>query len=172
MSQEPFLLHESIRDNLLWACPDATEPEMREALRLASADFVDTLEEGLDTLVKDRGGRLSGGERQRIVLAAALLRKPALLVLDEATNQLDADNENRIIETLRHMSAYTTIVIITHSDALLRLANHVLVMDSGRVDFCGSWQGFINDHGKTGGNAKHQARSATDKGNSPDRQSW
>ena len=129
VAQEPFLLHESLRSNLSWARPDATETEMREALRLAAADFTDALDQGLDTVAGDRGERLSGGERQRVVLAAALLRKPSLLVLDEPTGQLDAGNEVRVVDTLRRLRGRTTIVIISHSEALLREADRVLTLN-------------------------------------------
>ena len=139
VAQEPFLLHESVRSNLSWARPGATETEMRAALRLAAADFVDALDRGLDTVVEDRGARLSGGERQRVALAAALLREPALLVLDEPTGHLDSDNEGRVIETLRRLRGRATIVVITHSEALLREADRVLVLDSGRMVSCGPW---------------------------------
>lgn len=139
VAQEPFLLHESVRSNLLWARPGATEAEMREALRLAAADFVDTLDAGLDTVVGDRGGRLSGGERQRVALAAALLREPALLVLDEPTGQLDSGNEDRIIETLRRLRGRATVFVVAHGAALLREADRVLVLDSGRVRAQGAW---------------------------------
>ena len=115
---------------------------MREALRLAAADFTGALDEGLETVVGDRGGRLSGGERQRVALAAALLRKPALLVLDEPTNQLDSGNELRVVETLRRLRGRTTIVIITHSDALLREADGVLTLDSGRIEAANSSRGL------------------------------
>ena len=133
VTQDPFLLHDSVRSYLSWARPGATEAEMREALRLAAADFVDTLEEGLDTVVGDRGGRLSGGERQRVALACALLREPALLVLDEPTGQLDPDNEDRVIETLRRLRGRATVVVVTHSETLLQEADRVLALDSGRA---------------------------------------
>ncbi len=133
IAQDPFLLHESVRTNLSWARPGATETEMREALRLAAADFVDNLEDGLDTVVGDRGGRLSGGERQRVALACALLRKPALLVLDEPTGQLDSGNEDRVVESLRRLRGRATVVVVTHSEALLREADRVLTLDSGRA---------------------------------------
>ncbi len=131
--QEPFLLHESVRSNLAWARPGATEAQMRKALELAAADFVDDLEQGLDTVVGDRGGRLSGGERQRVALAAALLRQPALLVLDEPTGQLDRDNEARVIESLRRLRGRATVVVITHGEALLREADQVLTLDACRL---------------------------------------
>ncbi len=133
VAQDPFLLHDSVRGNLAWACPGATEAEMREALQLAAADFVDGLEQGLDTVVGDRGGRLSGGERQRVALAAALLRKPSLLVLDEPTGQLDSTNEKRVIESLCRLRGHTTIVVITHGEAMLGEADRVLTLESGRV---------------------------------------
>lgn len=140
VGQEPYLFHESVRSNLAWARPDATEAEMREALRLAAAaEFVDALDQGLDTVVGDRGSRLSGGERQRVALAAALLREPALLVLDEPTGQLDSGNEERVIETLRRLRGRATIVVIAHGSALLREADRILVLDNGRVRAAGDW---------------------------------
>ena len=131
--QDPHLFHQTIRANLLRARPDATEAELRDALRLAAADFVADLPDGLDTVAGDRGARLSGGERQRIVLARALLRRPALLVLDEATGQLDADVEGQVAAGLRSLRDTTTIVAVTHRPALLAAADHVVVLEAGRV---------------------------------------
>ena len=130
VAQDPFLLNESVRSNLIWARRDASEAEMGEALRLAAADFVDSLEQGLDTVVGDRGSRLSGGERQRVALAAALLRKPALLVLDEPTGQLDTDNEERVAETLCRLQGRATVVVVTHSESLLGKADRVLMLNT------------------------------------------
>jgi anion-transporting ArsA/GET3 family ATPase len=99
-----LLFHATIRENLLWARPEATDEEISEALRLAVADgFVANLPRGLETLVGDRGILLSGGERQRLSLARALLRRPRLLVLDEATSSLDSENEMRIRVTAKPM---------------------------------------------------------------------
>ena len=130
VAQDPFLLNESIRSNLAWSRRDASQAQMREALRLAAADFVDSLEQGLDTVVGDRGSRLSGGERQRVALAAALLREPALLVLDEPTGQLDSGNEERVAEALRRLRGRATVVVVTHSEVLLREADRVLTLDA------------------------------------------
>ena len=139
--QEPYLFHDTIRANLRWAEPRATEAEMWQALRLAAADgFVAALPDGLDTVTGDRGGRLSGGERQRIALARALMRRPALLVLDEATGQLDAENERRILEALESLRGRTTVVAIAHRPALLEAADGIVRLESGRVAATGSWR--------------------------------
>ena len=139
--QDPYLFHDTIRANLRWAQPGATEAEMWQALRLAAADgFVAALPDGLDTVTGDRGGRLSGGERQRIALARALMRRPALLVLDEATGQLDAENERRILDALESLRGRTTVVAIAHSPALLEAADGIVRLESGRVAATGAWR--------------------------------
>ena len=132
--QEPYLLHDTIRANLAWACPRATESEMWQALGLAAArEFVARLPQGLDTVVGDRGDRLSGGERQRITLARALLREPALLVLDEATSQFDAGNERHVRAALEGLRDRMTLVVIAHRGGLLAAADRIVVLDGGRV---------------------------------------
>ena len=140
VAQEPFLLHDSVRANLAWLCAGASEADMWRSLELAGASaFVAALPDGLDTGVGDRGGRLSGGERQRVALAAALLREPALLVLDEPASHLDPENEARVVETLRSLRGRVMIVAIVHGGALLREADRILVLREGRVEALGSW---------------------------------
>ncbi len=138
--QDVFLFHESIRDNLLWAKPDATEAELQQALACAAADFVATLPQGLDTQVGDGGIRLSGGERQRLALARALLQQPSLLILDEATSALDRDNEQRIRQSLERLHGDLTVVVIGHRLPTLEHADQVLQFDQGRIVAQGSWQ--------------------------------
>ena len=139
--QDPYLFHDTIRGNLRWAHPEATEAEMWQALRLAAADgFVAALPEGLDTVAGDRGGRLSGGERQRIALARALMKRPALLVIDEATAQLDAENERWILAALQSLRGRTTVVAIAHGPALLEAADGIVLLKSGRVAATGIWR--------------------------------
>jgi ATP-binding cassette subfamily C protein len=132
VAQDTFLFHDTVRANLLWACPDASDEEIREALRSAAAeDFVSRLPEGMETVLGDHGARLSGGERQRLALARALLRKPYLLILDEATSSLDPENEKRILSSIDKLHGHTTILIITHRLPAVRGADIIYVLDQG-----------------------------------------
>jgi ATP-binding cassette subfamily C protein len=144
--QDTFLLHDTVRANLRWAAPGASEPELHEALRLAAADgFVAALPQGLDTRIGDRGVLLSGGERQRLALARALLRRPALLVLDEATSALDAENERRIQQALAALHGQLTMLVITHRLAAIRGADRIHVLDAGRIVQSGTWDDLLAD---------------------------
>ena len=133
VQQEPVLFTGTIRDNLLWAAPDADETDLRDALDRASAGFVTALPHGIDTRVGEAGHHLSGGERQRIVLARALLRDPAMLILDEAASALDAANEAAIADAIGRLRGRLTIVIIGHRGPLAGLADRVIAIDHGRI---------------------------------------
>ncbi|QOR65464.1 ABC transporter ATP-binding protein [Cytobacillus suaedae] len=142
--QDPFLFNGSLRDNLLLVKKDATENELWEAIRFASAaEFARNLPKGLDTQIGDRGIKLSGGERQRIVLARAILRKPSILILDEATSSLDSDNESKIQEAIEQLHGKMTIVVIAHRLSTIRNADQVIVLEKGRVIQQGSYQNLI-----------------------------
>lgn len=145
VSQDTFLFHDTIRANLLWANPRASDEAMWEALdRAAASEFVRALPEGLDTVVGDRGVLLSGGERQRLSLARALLRMPEVLILDEATSSLDSENERRIQTAIDRLHEQVTIVIITHRLSTIRNADVIYVLESGRVVESGTWQALTN----------------------------
>ncbi len=133
VQQEPVLFHASVRDNLLWGAPSATEQALIEALRAASAGFVLDLPQGMDTVVGDRGARLSGGERQRIALARGLLRAPQLLVLDEVTSALDPTNEAAVAQAIAGLRGQLTIVIIGHRGALAAVADRRIALEGGRL---------------------------------------
>lgn len=144
--QDPFLLNASIKENLLWACPNATEEEMWDALQLASVDsFVCSLSDKLMTVVGDRGVRLSGGERQRIVLARALLRKPSILILDEATSSLDSENEGRIQLAMENLQGKMTIVVIAHRISTIKNADQILVLEHGRIVERGNYRSLMKN---------------------------
>ncbi|MEH7074908.1 ABC transporter ATP-binding protein [Neobacillus drentensis] len=132
--QDPFLFNESIRENLLIVEPNANEEQIWEALEFSSAaEFVKKLPNGLDTLIGDRGIRLSGGERQRLVLARAILRNPSILVLDEATSSLDAENEAKIQKALERLKGRMTIIVIAHRLSTIRNADQVIVLEQGEI---------------------------------------
>jgi ATP-binding cassette subfamily C protein len=143
--QEVFLFHDSIRNNLLWGAPDASEADLRLALERAAADFVFRLPQGLDTVVGDGGIRLSGGERQRLALARALLKRPSLLILDEATSALDLENEARVREAIEKLHGDLTVVVIGHRLPTLEHADQVIVLDAGRVAAQGDWAEIMAD---------------------------
>jgi ATP-binding cassette, subfamily C, bacterial len=144
VAQETFLFHDSVRANLLWARPGASDDELWHALRMAAADtFVRPLPDGIDTIVGDRAVLLSGGERQRLALARALVRRPRLLILDEATNALDSENEARIHRAVDALRGLLTIVIITHRMATIRDADTIHVLDRGRLVESGAWSALI-----------------------------
>lgn len=134
VAQDAFLFHESLRENLLWARPDADEASLWAALETVDiAARVRALPQGLDTQVGERGARLSGGERQRIALARALLRRPRLLVLDEATGAIDVAGERVLLQRLRAQADRPTIVMIAHRAESLEYCQRVLQFAGGRV---------------------------------------
>ena len=145
VAQDTFLFNDTVRFNLDWAAPGATEREMTAALSSAAAQFVSMLPSGLDTVIGERGIRLSGGEKQRLSLARALLRKPRLLLLDEATSSLDSENEDRIFRAIQRLHGEMTIVIITHRLSTIRSADVIHVLDRGQLVGSGSWDELMSN---------------------------
>jgi ATP-binding cassette subfamily B protein len=134
VTQDAHLFHDTIRANLLYARPEATDDELREALRRAQVlDLVDALPDGLDTLVGDRGYRLSGGEKQRVAIARLLLKAPDVVVLDEATAHLDSESEVQVQRALETALAGRTSIVIAHRLSTVRDADSILVIDKGRI---------------------------------------
>ena len=140
VAPDTFLFHDTIRANLKWARPEASEQEMLAALRQAAAfDFVAGLSDGLDTIVGDRGMMLSQGERQRLALARAFLRRPSMLILDEATNSLDSENEGRVLDAIESRRGELTVVLIAHRLSTIRWADLIYVVEGGKVVESGNW---------------------------------
>lgn len=148
--QDAFMFHDTVRANLLVTRPDASDEEVWQALHLASAaKFVAGLPGGLETVLGDRGIRVSGGERQRLALARALLRRPSLLVLDEATSSLDIENEKRIQQAIEKLHGQMTILVIAHRLSTVRNADTIYVLEHGQLVESGDWNTLIEkEHGR------------------------
>ncbi|WP_461021406.1 ABC transporter ATP-binding protein [Thalassiella azotivora] len=134
VTQEAHLFHDTVRANLLYARPDATQDDLEEAMRAARIwDLVSTLPQGLDTVVGDRGHRLSGGEKQRLALARLFLKAPGVVVLDEATAHLDSESEAAVQRALETALQGRTSIVIAHRLSTVREADSIVVVDGGRV---------------------------------------
>jgi ATP-binding cassette subfamily B protein len=134
VTQDAHLFHDTIRANLLFARPEASDQELVEALRAARIlPLVQSLPDGLETVVGDRGYRLSGGEKQRIAIARLLLKAPDIVVLDEATAHLDSESEIAVQQALRVALAGRTSIVIAHRLSTIRQADQILVVSDGRI---------------------------------------
>ncbi|EME58590.1 ABC transporter ATP-binding protein [Amycolatopsis decaplanina] len=144
VEQQAPVLHGTLRDNITYAVPEATEDEVRWVVNEACLkELVARLPAGLDTEVGDHGTLLSGGERQRIAIARALLARPALLLLDEPTSQLDMLNERALTETMREVSTHRALLVIAHRMSTVRAADQIIVLDEGRVEAVGSHEDLL-----------------------------
>ena len=134
VSQETYLFHASVRENLRFARSEATDEEIEEAARAAQVhDTIAALPEGYDTVVGERGFRFSGGERQRIAIARTILRNPPVLVLDEATSALDVQTERAVGDALERLAEGRTTIVIAHRLSTVRDADQIAVLDGGAV---------------------------------------
>jgi ATP-binding cassette, subfamily C, bacterial len=155
--QETTLFHTSIRDNLTIVNTAASEGDIKTAARSAHAlDFIDRLEHGFDTVIGDQGVKLSGGQRQRLGIARALLRNPALLILDEAMSALDAESEAELLRTLEDLRARVGILLVAHRLAAARIADTICVVEAGRIVETGSWNDLMARRGRLYGLATAQ----------------
>jgi ATP-binding cassette, subfamily B, bacterial len=144
VAQDPFLFSDTVRENIAFGRPDASQEQIEEAARLAQAhDFVVALPEGYDTVIGERGITLSGGQRQRIAIARALLLDPRILILDDATASVDATTEAKIRLGLRQAMKNRTTIIIAHRLSTLALADELVVLDRGRIVARGTHEDLI-----------------------------
>lgn len=146
VSQDTFLFHDTIANNIRWSAPDASLEAVDRAAKTAGLDaFVSGLPLGYDTIVGDRGAKLSGGQRQRISIARALVREPAFLILDEATSALDSLSEQEIMNVINTIGREITIIIVAHRLVTVRDAHIIFVLEHGKIVERGSWVTLSND---------------------------
>jgi ATP-binding cassette, subfamily B, bacterial len=149
VSQETYLFHASIRENLRFACPQASDEQIEDAARAAQIhDLIASLPEGYDTPVGERGYRFSGGEKQRIAIARTILRNPPVLILDEATSALDNETERAVQQALDELSRGRTTIAIAHRLSTIRDSDQILVLDSGRIVERGTHEQLLENAGR------------------------
>ena len=159
--QDVVLFNDTIRRNIAYARPDATDAEVRDAARRAQLlDFIESLPEGWNTRVGERGLKLSGGEKQRVGIARVILSDPAILVLDEATSALDSATEQAVQEALDEASQGRTTLMVAHRLSTVKSADEILVLEAGQVIERGDHASLLAKHGKYADMWERQARSA------------
>ncbi|NNG10491.1 MAG: ABC transporter ATP-binding protein [Arenibacter sp.] len=157
--QDEFLFEGSIRENIMFPRPNASEEEVLAAVKAAYVDeFTDRFEKGLDTLIGERGIKLSGGQRQRIAIARAVLADPKILILDEATSNLDTESEALIQKSLEALTEGRTTFVIAHRLSTIRKANQILVIEKGRIAEQGTHDQLIAEQGRYYNLFTYQAR--------------
>ena len=140
VEQDAFLFHGTLRENVLYGWPDVGADALRQAIEAANlTEMVESLPAGLDTLVGERGAMVSGGQRQRIAIARAIVRDPAILVLDEATSHLDSVSEQLVQQALSNVARNRTTIVIAHRLSTVREADWIVVFEHGRVVEQGTW---------------------------------
>jgi ATP-binding cassette, subfamily B, bacterial MsbA len=148
VSQDTVLINDSVRANIAYGSPQASREQVEDAARAANAaGFIETLPNGYDTTLGERGTRLSGGQRQRIAIARALLRDPPILILDEATSALDTESERLVQQAISRLMRERTVLVIAHRLATVRDADEIVVLDAGQVVQRGSHEELL----RTGG---------------------
>jgi len=157
--QDEFLFEGTIKENILFPRPNATDDELLNAVKAAYVnEFTDRFENGLDTLIGERGVKLSGGQRQRIAIARAILANPKVLILDEATSNLDTESEALIQKSLATLTKGRTTFVIAHRLSTIRKANQILVIENGRIAEQGTHEELIAKEGRYYNLFTYQAR--------------
>jgi subfamily B ATP-binding cassette protein MsbA len=147
--QDDFLFEGTIRENILFPRPDANEDQLLNAVNAAYVnEFTDRFSDGLDTLIGERGVKLSGGQRQRIAIARAMLADPKILILDEATSNLDNESESLIQKSLTKLMKGRTTFVIAHRLSTIRQANQILVIENGEIVERGVHEELLKKNGR------------------------
>lgn len=146
--QEPLLFHRTLRENIAYSKPEATDTEVRQAAKAANAlEFIERLPHGLDTVVGERGIKLSGGQRQRVAIARAILKDAPILVLDEATSALDSESEKLIQASLEGLMKNRTSIVIAHRLSTIAKLDRIIVLEDGHIVEDGSHDALLQQHG-------------------------
>jgi len=157
--QDDFLFEGSIKDNILFSKPNASKKQLDDAVIAASVnEFTDRFEDGIDTLIGERGVKLSGGQRQRITIARAIIADPRILILDEATSNLDNESESLIQESLKKLMKGRTTFVIAHRLSTIRQADQILVIENGKIAEKGTHEKLLSLEGRYYNLHKYQAR--------------
>ena len=147
--QDTVLFNASLKENIRYGRPDATDDDIQQAIRLAHlTDFVSSLPKGLDTQVGERGLKLSGGEKQRVAIARTILKQPSILIFDEATSSLDSQSEKAVIEAIEEVSQGKSSVVIAHRLSTVVNADRILVLDKGKMVEQGTHKSLLERNGR------------------------
>ena len=147
--QDDFLFEGTIRENILFPRPNSTKEELDRAVKAAYVhEFTDRFDDGLDTIVGERGVKLSGGQKQRVSIARAILANPKVLILDEATSSLDVESELLIQQSLANLINGRTTIVIAHRLSTIRQADQILVVEQGEIIERGTHDELIDKKGK------------------------
>lgn len=156
--QEPMLFHRTLKENIMYGKPDATDEQVRDAAEKANAlDFIEKLSDGFETLVGERGVKLSGGQRQRIAIARAILKDAPILILDEATSALDSESEKLIQDALQKLMKGRTSIVIAHRLSTIAKLDRIIVMEDGKITEDGSHESLITQKGSYAKLWSHQS---------------
>ena len=146
--QEPLLFHRTLRENIAYSKPEATDTEVRQAAKAANAlEFIERLPRGLDTVVGERGIKLSGGQRQRVAIARAILKNAPILILDEATSALDSESEKLIQASLEGLMKNRTSIVIAHRLSTIAKLDRIIVLEDGHIVEDGTHDALLQQHG-------------------------
>ena len=148
VTQDAILFHDSVKENLLIAKPDASKDELENALQIANAyRFVNQLPQGIDTVIGDAGNKLSGGQKQRLAIARAVLKNPPIMILDEATSALDTESEKLVQDALQKMMQNRTSLVIAHRLSTIKSADEIIVLERGKIIERGTHKGLLAHNG-------------------------
>ena len=148
VTQETFLFNTTVFENIAYGKLSASLKEVKQAAQAAYADeFIRVLPNGYGTMIGDRGIRLSGGQRQRLAIARAILRNPPILILDEATSQLDTESERQVQEAIEHLMAGRTVFVIAHRFSTVQNADRIIVLDEGKLVQNGTNESLLREGG-------------------------